>query len=182
MTSDDEQHDREREAEWRWGNTDAFRESQKRVAKYGPAEWARIQSEGKQILDAYVALMKARGLGASESSEAMALAELYREYNSRWWYETSHEMHAMLAEGYVSDERFKKTYEDIAPGLAEMVSRSIIANAKRVGAHVAIDDALANVRASMGIGAAPVVEEPAVVVEGKAERRAREIAARRNKK
>src|SRR5687768_15328180 len=110
MTSDhdeqNEQNEREREAEWRWGNSDAFKESQRRVAKYGPAEWARIQSEGKQILDAYVALMK-RSSGvtaAAESEEAMAIAELYREYNSRWWYETSHEMHAMLAEGYVSDE------------------------------------------------------------------------------
>jgi MerR family transcriptional regulator, thiopeptide resistance regulator len=178
MTDEEE---REREAEWRWGNTDAFRESQKRVAQYGPAEWARIQSEGKQILDAYVALMKKRGLEGAECDEAMALAELYREYNSRWWYETSHEMHAMLAEGYVADERFKKTYEDIAPGLAEMVSRSIIANAMRAGANLAIDDALANVRAAMGVGAAPVLDEAAVVV-GKQERRARELAARRKKK
>lgn len=182
MTSEDEEREREREAEWRWGNSDAFRESQQRVASYGPAEWARIQSEGKQILDAYVALMKKRGMDAAESDEAMAIAELYREYNSRWWYETSHEMHAMLAEGYVGDARFRKTYEDIAPGLAEMVSRSIIANAKRAGANLAIDDALANVRAAMGISAAPVVDAQAPVVEGKAERRARELAARRHKR
>lgn len=149
MTDDD--NEREREAEWRWGNTDVFRESHRRTSRYTAADWARLQAEAKQILDAMVAAMR-RGV-APASQEAMALAELYREHMSRWFYEMSHEMHAAIAEGYVADERFRKTYEDIAPGLARFVSTSIIENARRAGASLSIDDALAQVRGAMGFGA-----------------------------
>ena len=187
MTSDEE---REREAEWRWGNTDAYQQSAQRTAKYAPADWERIQREGGKLLDAMAALLK-RGASA-EGEEAMAIAELMREYNSRWFYDTSHEMHAMLADMYVADERFRKFYEDIAPGLAEFVSTAIVANALRAGANVSLDDALASVRAAMGFAPAPgdpiepSTQAPtttdathAARSEGTHERRARALAARK---
>jgi hypothetical protein len=150
--------DHEREAEWRWGNSDAFRESMKRTQRYGPSEWAQLKADGQRHLDA-IAAAKRRGV-AAESTEAMALAELHREYNARWFYETDHAMHAQLGQMYVNDPRFAATYDRAEPGLAEWFSRAIAANAKRAGAHTSIDDALANVRAAMGLGAAPDAPAP----------------------
>src|SRR5262245_37907890 len=91
--------DLETEAEWRWGNTDAFRESMRRTQSYTPAQWAQLKGEGARLLDA-LAHAKRRGVDPT-SSEAMALAELNREHNSRWFYETDHAMHARLAEMYI---------------------------------------------------------------------------------
>ena len=41
------------------------------------------------------------------------------------------EMHANISEMYVSDPRFAKTYEDMAPGLAQYVRDAVHANAAR---------------------------------------------------
>ena len=49
-----EEHDRE--ADWRWGNTDAFRESQKRMARYAPADIERMKAEQRRMLEAVAAL------------------------------------------------------------------------------------------------------------------------------
>lgn len=40
-------------------------------------------------------------------------------------------MHRNLAEMYVSDPRFKKTYEDMAEGLVQFVADAIKANTTR---------------------------------------------------
>jgi hypothetical protein len=40
-------------------------------------------------------------------------------------------MHRGLADMYVSDPRFTKTYEDMAPGLAQFLADAIRANAER---------------------------------------------------
>src|SRR5688572_14962357 len=39
----------EAEAEQRWGETDAFKESRRRTSKYGKDEWLTIKAEGEQI-------------------------------------------------------------------------------------------------------------------------------------
>ena len=43
-------------------------------------------------------------------------------------------MQRALAEMYVTDERFTKHYEDLAPGLAAYVHDAIVANADRAEA------------------------------------------------
>jgi hypothetical protein len=43
-------------------------------------------------------------------------------------------MHRSLAELYVGDERFRATYDAVAPGLAEFVHDAVIANAAAHGA------------------------------------------------
>jgi len=40
-------------------------------------------------------------------------------------------MHRGLAEMYLSDERFTRTYDDMAPGLARYVHDAMLANARR---------------------------------------------------
>ena len=118
------------EAATRWGDTDAVpRVGAPGRALYGKDDWARIKAEGSAINDRLAAAMQA-GLPA-DGPEAMDAAEAHRLQIDRWFYACSPEMHVGLAEMYVADPRFTKTYEDVAPGLAEYLRAAIIANAAR---------------------------------------------------
>jgi hypothetical protein len=66
---------------------------------------------------------------ASDSLEAMELAEEHRQHISRWFYECSYEIQTGLAEMYLADERFMATYEAIKPGLTVFLHDAILANA-----------------------------------------------------
>jgi hypothetical protein len=61
----------------------------------------------------------------------MDAAEAHRQHITRWFYDCPAEMHANISEMYVSDPRFAKTYEDMAPGLAQYVRDAVHANAAR---------------------------------------------------
>lgn len=115
------------EAEARWGQTDAFKESQRRTAKYGEADWAQMGVEQTAVLEAFLA---AFGAGLTpDSVEAAAAAEAHRQQITKWFYPCSYEIQVGLAEMYVADERFKAYYDGHAVGLAKFVSEAIIANA-----------------------------------------------------
>ncbi len=117
------------EAEERWGDTDAYRESQRRVNTYTKADWARQEAEGAAI-DERLARALASGLPADDP-EAMDAAEAHRRMIGEWFYPCSSEMHLGLAEMYISDPRFTANYEKVAPGLAQYVHDAIVANSKR---------------------------------------------------
>lgn len=117
------------EAEQRWGRTAAFRESQRRAATYGPADWARIRAEADDIEERLALTMRA-GWSAT-SAPATALAEEHRCHLSRWFYSCSPDLHRALAELYVADARFAAHYDQRAPGLADYLHDAINANADR---------------------------------------------------
>ncbi|OIK00280.1 MerR family transcriptional regulator [Streptomyces monashensis] len=117
------------EAEQRWGNTEAYAESQRRAATYTKEDWKRIQAEVDDWQERYAALVDA---GEEPTGEAATdLAEEHREHIGRWYFEVSYEMHRCFAEMYVSDERFKAFYDAVRPGLAEHLRGAILANAER---------------------------------------------------
>ncbi|MEW1584407.1 MerR family transcriptional regulator [Micromonospora vinacea] len=117
----------EAEAEQRWGDTDAYRESNRRASRHGKDDWLRIKAENEDWGRRIVALM-ASGAPA-DSPEAMDLAEEHRQLISRWFYECSYEMQTGLADMYLADERFTAYYENIAAGLAGYLHEAIHANA-----------------------------------------------------
>jgi DNA-binding transcriptional MerR regulator len=121
--------DHEAEAEARWGDSEAYRQSQARAKRYTKDDWLRIRQEGDAINQRLVALMQA-GTPA-DSVEAMDLAEQHRQYISRWFYDCTDEIHRGLGQMYVDDPRFTETYEGIAPNFAAYVRDAIIANADR---------------------------------------------------
>ena len=117
------------EAQERWGHTDAWAESARRTRDYTKEQWQQIKDEEDAINARYVELMQA---GApADSDEAMDVAEQGRQQICRWFYDCSRQMHASIAEMYVCDPRFTKTYEDVAPGLAQYVRDAVVANAAR---------------------------------------------------
>ncbi len=117
------------EVERRWGDTDAYRQSQQRTASYTKEDWLRIQSAADDLNARIAALM---GSGAeAESEAAMDLAEEHRQQICGFYYDCSYEMHTCLGEMYVADERFTAYYEAIGAGMAAYLRDAIVANAVR---------------------------------------------------
>uniref|UniRef100_UPI003B3B1947 TipAS antibiotic-recognition domain-containing protein n=1 Tax=Nakamurella sp. TaxID=1869182 RepID=UPI003B3B1947 len=70
------------------------------------------------------------GGAAPDSVEAMDLAEEHRT-SIETFYDCGYGMHRGLGDMYVADERFTRTYEVLAPGLAQWLRDAIHANADR---------------------------------------------------
>ena len=117
------------EAEQRWGDTEVYKESQRRVSSYNKEDWQRLKAEEEEIRTRLAAAFEA-GL-APDSEEAMAAAEAHRQHISRWFYECSYEIHRGLTEMYVSDERFRSNYNTQVPGLAAFIKDAVHANARQ---------------------------------------------------
>src|SRR4051794_25576722 len=117
------------EAQERWGETDAWKQSARRTKNYTKADFEQIKAEADAVNAAFVAGLRS---GAPATSvEAMDAAEAHRAHIERWFYDLDHGFHRGLADMYVADPRFTATYEDIEPGLAAYVHDAIHANADR---------------------------------------------------
>lgn len=121
------------EAQERWGDTDAWRQSRERTARYTRSDWEEVKAETDAVNAAYVAAMEA-GLPAT-SAEAMDAAESARRQIHDRFYDLTPDFHRNLADMYVADPRFTATYEDLRPGLAQYVRDAIHANADRKAAR-----------------------------------------------
>ncbi|GHE40645.1 MerR family transcriptional regulator [Streptomyces capitiformicae] len=119
------------EAEQRWGNTEAYAESQRRAASYTKEDWKRLMAEANDWAERYTALMVEGEPPAGE--RAMDMAEEHRRHIGAWYYDCPYETHQCLGEMYISDERFKAFYDSMRPGLAEHLRDAIVANAARHG-------------------------------------------------
>jgi DNA-binding transcriptional MerR regulator len=115
------------EAEQRWGETAAYKESQRRVASYKKEDWQRLKAEENEIRARLAAALQSGR--APDSEEAIAAAEAHRQHISRWFYECDYEIHRGLTEMYVSDERFRSNYDTQTPGLAAFIRDAAHANA-----------------------------------------------------
>lgn len=114
------------EAQERWGDTEAWRQSQQRSAAYTKEDWQRIKDE-TDALEASLADAMRRGV-APGSAEANDLAEQHRGQIERF-YDCGYEMQSCLADMYVDDPRFAQHYDDVADGLAVYLRDVIKANA-----------------------------------------------------
>ncbi len=119
------------EAEQRWGDTDAYRESQRRAAAYGKSDWRRMRAETEGVEQRLAEALQA-GLPPT-GGEAMDAAEAHRQTIGRWFYDCPAPMHRALGDMYVDDERFSAHYDGRAPGLAAYVRDAVHANADRLG-------------------------------------------------
>lgn len=115
------------EAKERWGDTDAYKQSQKRLAGYSKEDIAKAQLAMQEATNMVLSALKA-GL-AAESEEAMAGAEAHRKSISDYWYDCSYEIHTGLATMYLADPRFTAHYEGQQAGLAKYIHDAIMANA-----------------------------------------------------
>lgn len=124
-------YDHQSEAEERWGDTDAWKQSQQRQKDYGKAEWTQIKAETDQLQGDLARLFRA-GTAATDPA-AMDAVEAHRQHIDRWFYDCPPAMHRNLGDLYVSDPRFTASYDEeyAAPGMAQWVRDAIWANADR---------------------------------------------------
>jgi MerR family transcriptional regulator, thiopeptide resistance regulator len=119
------------EARERWGGTNAYEQSRRRVASYGKEEWLCIKAEAEEI-ECRLAAELATGMGA-DAPAAMDLAEEHRRHIDRWFYDCAPALHVGLTQMYVDDPRFTAHYDEVAPGLAAFIRDAAAANARRSG-------------------------------------------------
>lgn len=116
----------EAEAEQRWGQTDAFKESARRTKHYGKPEWDQIKAEADAIY-ARIATQLRAGTAVTDAAVQLAVAE-HRAHIDRWFYPCSKEIHRGLGEMYVADPRFTANIDKVAPGLAQYLRDAIAAS------------------------------------------------------
>ena len=117
------------EAEQRWGDTDAWRQSQQRTGKYTKQDWADIKAETEALDAAFLSAI--RSGEPPTGRRAMDAAEAHRMHINDRFYQLSPEFHRNLGDMYITDPRFAKNYDDVEPGLAQYVRDAIHANADR---------------------------------------------------
>jgi MerR family transcriptional regulator, thiopeptide resistance regulator len=117
-----------REAEELWGDTDAWKQSQRRVSTFTKQDWLDIKAEGDALL---AALAQAKRDGVEHGSElADELVRRHRAHIERF-YDCDDEMHRGLVEMYLADERFTRYYDDVEPGLAQFLHDIVVASINR---------------------------------------------------
>ena len=114
----------ENEARTRWGNTDAYREHEKKAKNYTKEKWAEI-NDGLMSIFAEFAECKNAGL-APNAPEVQSLVGKLQKYITQNYYTCTNEILVGLGQMYVADERFKKNIDKYGEGTAEFVSNSIV--------------------------------------------------------
>jgi hypothetical protein len=122
MTTDFNQ--RGDEVRERWGETDAYAQSQARTSKYSHADFAAAKVDQEAATELFVYAFGNSLPVTSEKAQEAVVA--HRAAISKWFYECSVEMQKNLALMYINDERFKKYYDDRVRGLSQYVHDAIM--------------------------------------------------------
>ncbi len=114
------------EAEERWGNTDAWKQSAERAKKYTKADWERMKQEMAVVYGRLEAVFTAGK--KPDSPEALAAIEAARLLSDKWFYDTSKEFHVKGTEWVSKDERYVRNIDKNCPGLAVFMHQAAKAN------------------------------------------------------
>ncbi len=111
------------EAKLRWGNTDAYNESEQKTAGYTADKWNEVNAGLNAVLAEFAAALKD---GATPESEiAQSLVQKLQQYITNNFYTCTGEILAGLGQMYVADERFKSNIDQNGEGTAEFISEAI---------------------------------------------------------
>ena len=113
------------EAHRRWGDTEAYRESEQRTSKYTQKDFTAAKKDQEAATEMFV-----QAFGNSlpvQSEQTQNAVRAHREAITKWFYPCSVEMQKNLALMYLEDPRFKEYYEGRVRGLAQYVHDSIMA-------------------------------------------------------
>lgn len=123
-----EQH--QQEAHERWGDTDAWKESQRRTAAYTKEDWVRIKAEAEANIERFAAALAAGE--PADGAVARAIAEEHRQHLNTWFYACTPQMHRQIAAMFVADPRYTRTWDRYGEGFSQYVHDAIVANADRL--------------------------------------------------
>ena len=119
----------ETEARSRWGNTDAYREHERKTKNYTKEKWAEA-SDGLMAIFAEFAALKNSGVTA-DSAEAQLLVAKLQAHITQNYYTCTDEILAGLGKMYIADERFKKNIDKHGDGTAEFAAKVIAVFCRR---------------------------------------------------
>lgn len=109
------------EARERWGNTDAYKESERRSKNYNKDDEMRIQKEVDAIFTAFAEL---RGT-SPDDAKVQLLVKDWQDHISKYYYDCTKEILRGLGLMYTADERFQKNIDRHGEGTAALMSEAI---------------------------------------------------------
>ena len=113
----------EKEVKEKWGNTDAYKQSQEKTAGYTKEKWQSTTDGLDGVMGEFAAAMKN---GTSpDSDEAEALAVKLQQYITDNFYTCTKDILSGLGEMYVLDQRFRANIDKHGEGTAEYI-RNVI--------------------------------------------------------
>ena len=111
----------QQEAKERWGNTSAYKTSEKRTSQYSKEDWKRIQAEASEIYAQFHALV-----GKELTRElAEKPVRAWQKHISTHYYECTDQILAGLGQIYIADERFTQSIDKFGEGTAQMMAEAI---------------------------------------------------------
>ena len=113
----------ENEAKQRWGNTEAYKESERKTAGYSEEKMNDVNAGLNAVLAEFAETLKNGATPESES--AQALVKKLQAYITENFYTCTKEILAGLGQMYVADERFKENIDKNGNGTAEFISSAI---------------------------------------------------------
>jgi len=108
------------EVKERWGNTDAYKQSQAKVNTMTKKEMATLKQEGEKLAQALADAMDK----PVQDAHVQALIKKHHD-GINFFYTCNGEMYRNLAQMYVDDARFTAYYEKFRPGLAVFLRDAI---------------------------------------------------------
>lgn len=112
-----------KEVEARWGQTEAYAESQRKTASYGKEKWNELQ-EGMTDLIREFGKAMVQGI-KPQDAEAQTLVQKWKDFISANYYTCTNEILAGLGQMYVADERFTKNMDREQEGTAQFMADAI---------------------------------------------------------
>lgn len=113
----------EDEAKRRWGNTDAYKESQAKTASYSKDKWNDVLTVLNGV---FAEFAECKNCGECADSEmTQRLVKKLQDYITSNFYHCTNDILAGLGQLYICDERFKNNIDRNGEGTAEFVSEAI---------------------------------------------------------
>lgn len=112
-----------KEVRERWGDTEAYRESERRTANYTASDWSELTAGMDAIMSGFAEL-KTNGV-APGAAQARLQVEKLKQFITERMYTCTDEILSGLGQMYVADERFTKNIDKHGAGTAAYVSECI---------------------------------------------------------
>ena len=113
----------EDEAKQRWGDTDAYKQSQAKTAGYSKDKWNDVLGGMNSIFAEFTECKNCGG--STDGDMAQRLVKKLQDYITSNFYHCTNEILAGLGQMYVCDERFKNNIDKNGEGTAEFVAEAI---------------------------------------------------------
>ena len=112
-----------KEVSERWGNTDAYKESERRTAGYSQSDWNELSAGMDAIMESFAEL-KAEGV-SPDAEPAHLQVEKLKQFITDRMYTCTDKILYGLGQMYVADDRFTKNIDKHGEGTAAYVSKCI---------------------------------------------------------